>query len=63
MEIGKVAGIIAAASPVHPLHNKELQKYLVREHGAKLASELLADASGHVALKRRRHLLAFLQRQ
>ena len=59
--MNKLGELVAVCcTHTHPLHNKVLQKYLVREYGAGPASEVLASASGQIALTRRRHLLALL---
>lgn len=58
--LGKV---IALMSNEHPLKNKPLMRLLVNEMGPEAAANTLADASNTYALKRRRHLLAFLKNQ
>ena len=61
MNTDQVGHIIAAASLNHPLHNKELQRHLVRAHGIATATEVLVAASGHAAFRRRFHLLTLRQ--
>ena len=61
MNTDQVGHIVAVASLNHPLHNKELQRHLVRAHGIATAAEVLVVASGHIAFKRRRHLLMLRQ--
>ncbi len=59
--IGQAIALVGG--DLHPLHNKRLHTFLVEAYGAEGAAKILEAASSRLALKRRLHLLAFLNNQ